>query len=92
MITEWLNSSSRHPHDSAGRWGRGSACISRCPDLGEMASSTRMVTKGKDADSASQVSQPTMYDAGRATKEITQDGEREGSWLEQGTFEQKVDD
>ena len=51
-----------------------------------------MVTKEKDADSASRVSQPTMHDAGRATKEITQDGEREGSWLEQGTFEQKVGD
>ena len=49
-------------------------------------------TKEKDADSASRVSQPTMHDAGRATKEITQDGEREGSWLEQGTFEQKVGD
>lgn len=57
-----------------------------------MASSTWMVPKEKDADSASQVSQPTMYDAGRAAKEVTQDGETEGSWLEQGICEQKVDD
>lgn len=75
VVTEWLNSSSHHPRDSAGRWERGSACISRCPDLGEMASSTWMVTKEKDAASASQVSQRTMYDTGRATKEIKQDSE-----------------
>lgn len=78
MVTEWLNSSSHHPRDSAGRWERGSACISHCPDLGEMASSTWMVTKEKDAASASQVSQQTMYDAGHATKEIKQDSEGVG--------------
>lgn len=78
MVTECLNSSSHHPRDSAGRWERGSACISHCPDLGEMASSTWMVTKEKDAASASQVSQQTMYDAGHATKEIKQDSEGVG--------------
>ena len=56
-----------------------------------MANSTWMVTKEKDAASASQVSQPPMYDAGRGTKEIKQDSEREGSWSGQGTYEQKAD-
>lgn len=74
------------------RWGRGSACLSHWPDLGQMATSTWMVTKEKDADSGSQVSQPTVSDTECAMEETKQDRGREGSWFGEGTFEQKADD
>lgn len=57
-----------------------------------MATSTWMVTKEKDADSGSQVSQPTVSDTVCAMEETKQDRGREGSWFGEGTFEQKADD
>lgn len=57
-----------------------------------MATSTWMVTKEKDADSGSQVSQPTVSDTECAMEETKQDHGREGSWFGEGTFEQKADD